>query len=154
MYGMKVLLRDDDGVLCSWFDRQRHPTTWALGEWQEAECRCAALVNLGEAVLVLCLPHEHPPCRPLVATHAGCGFHAATSSSALGKFVHDILGGAARVFGDLLVYALVEGGGDIAAHESGFRSQYMRIVETFETLWDLEQAYNKIKEAQNEWRAF
>jgi len=150
MYGMKVLLRDDNGALCSWFDRQRHPTTWVLGEWQEAECRCAATVSPDETARVKCLPHDHPPCRPCVETHAGCGFHAATSSYALEKFVHDMLNMTARVFDDLLVYALVEGGGDIAVHENGFRSQYMRIVETFETLWDLEQAYNKIKEAQDE----
>jgi len=45
---------------------------------------------------------------------------------------------------------LVEGGGEIAVHEEGFRSQYMRVVEIFNTLEDLEQAYKEIKEAQNE----
>jgi len=46
-----------------------------------------------------------------------------------------------------VIYALVEGGGEIAVHEEGFRAQYMRIVEIFEALEDLERAYSNIEEA-------
>jgi len=80
--------------------------------------------------------------------HAGCGFHAATALYALREFVYGTL--TPYVTMGAVVYALVEGGGEIAVNEEGSRSQYMRVVEIFNTLEDLEQAYKEIKEAQNE----
>ena len=149
MYGMKVLLWDKDGTIKSWYGRYNSPTIWTPGEWQSAECRCESSVFGGG--YAYCLDHDHPPCQPIEGKqHAGCGFHAVTSSRSLREFIYWTLDPYLRILGDAVIYVLVEGGGDIAVHENGFRSQYMRIVETFETLWDLEQAYNKIKEAQGE----
>jgi len=147
MYGMKVLLRDGNGAIKSWFAKFS-PTVWVPGEWREAVCFCNCTPSGRKHAF--CLPHDHPPCQPIVEFHAGCGFHAATVLYAFRGFVYGML--APYVTRGAVVYALVEGGGEIAVHEEGFRSQYMRVVEIFNTLEDLKQAYNEIKEAQNEKR--
>jgi len=132
MYGMKVLLQDKDGAIRSWYDFDFEKCThWSLGSWQEATCWCRP------EDLFPCAPHDRPP----------CGFHAVTSTCRLRDFALAIQDDTRLFARFTVIYALVEGGGEIAVHEEGFRAQYMRIVEIFEALEDLEQAYSNIKEA-------
>jgi len=149
MYGMKALLYTSEGKIISWLGRSHvfligdiptiWSTTWEVNEWIEAKCLCPP---------GLCPPHDHPPCKGNDSCgHTGCGFHAATHPGPLWEFMFNVSG---TLTGSKLdagfIMALVEGGGEIAVHDGGFRAQYMRIIETFDYVEHLERAYRAMKQ--------